>query len=200
MIKNVSVQQKWNESLFLEEIDRRHGAQLRTLAKDLIDWSQTWADRLCWHQSAKRSYFCPCVKLSEAEVHVFYILTNGPVEFPFIDIVNLIGYRVDGVRIEFAKKLILDRNSDITEENIDRQPEVRMLSILNPCFLKEFKERVEWLVKLIKEIELKETSPEHHGEEFIFPERPPIWTPPVIQGGHSDQPSVDIFAEYEDKK
>lgn len=143
--------QKWDESLFLEEIDKRHGAQLRTLAKDLIDWSKTWADFPRFGEDTQKANYFPYLDDKNKNTCPFSIYaTTGKIEIQFKRLVKLAAFEDEKRRLELLSKLNQIEGVDIPENKAKNgKPPIRMALLLNPQSLRKFEEAIEWAIQKI---------------------------------------------------
>jgi 5-methylcytosine-specific restriction endonuclease McrA len=152
MIINASEAPKW-ESLFLEEIGKRHGAQFRTLAKDLIDWSQTWAYYPRFGEGTQKANYFPYLDDKNKNTCPFSIYiekTKVSIQIQFKRLAKLKAFQDKNRLLELFNKLNRIDGVKISEDKIKTgKPPIEMNLLLKPGSLRQFKETIEWAVNLI---------------------------------------------------
>lgn len=67
---------QWDESSFMDEIRRLHGAEAQRIARQLLDWMEPQVGWIFWGKSAKVATFVPIIRRGETKL--FHCIADRP--------------------------------------------------------------------------------------------------------------------------
>jgi|GEM_PF-3524438 len=142
---------KWNESSFLDDIEKRFNSQYRRLAVDLIEWAKRWANEIRFGETQKANVF-PYLNYSDKNTCPFSIYTTGSVQIQFKRLHKLKAFMDRSKRLQLLGMLNQIDGVKISEDVIDSgKTPIRLELLLKPESLSKFKHAIEWVIETIKE-------------------------------------------------
>ena len=140
-LKTVSAKQskkQWDESLFLDEISSKYGAEIIELVNKLLKWGKDQNLRIWWGSGSNHGS-CFLVKdHNEVPYSSFAIWTNGNIEIQFQHMKNRPVYDSKDMRLELLNQLNDIRNIQIAFDRIDYRPSIELNSLINEESLGKF--------------------------------------------------------------
>ena len=140
-LKTVSAKQskkQWDESLFLDEISSKYGAEIIEVVNKLLKWGKDQNLRIWWGSGSNHGS-CFLVKdHNEVPYSSFAIWTNGNIEIQFQHMKNRPGYDSKDMRLELLNQLNDIRNIQIAFDRIDYRPSIELNSLINEESLGKF--------------------------------------------------------------
>jgi len=140
-LKTVSAKQskkQWDESLFLDEISSKYGAEIIEVVNKLLKWGKDQNLRI-WCGSGSNHGSCFLVKdHNEVPYSSFAIWTNGNIEIQFQHMKNRPVYDSKDMRLELLNQLNDIRNIQIAFDRIDYRPSIELNSLINEESLGKF--------------------------------------------------------------
>ena len=140
-LKTVSAKQskkQWDESLFLDEISSKYGAEIIEVVNKLLKWGKDQNLRIWWGSGSNHGS-CFLVKdHNEVPYSSFAIWTNGNIEIQFQHMKNRPVYDSKDMRLELLNQLNDIRNIQIAFDRIDYRPSIELNSLINEESLGKF--------------------------------------------------------------
>ena len=140
-LKTVSAKQskkQWDESLFLDEISSKYGAEIIEVVNKLLKWGKDQNLRIWWGSGSNHGS-CFLVKdHNEVPYSSFAIWTNGNIEIQFQYMKNRPVYDSKDMRLELLNQLNDIRNIQIAFDRIDYRPSIELNSLINEESLGKF--------------------------------------------------------------
>ena len=140
-LKTVSAKQskkQWDESLFLDEISSKYGAEIIEVVNKLLKWGKNQNLRIWWGSGSNHGS-CFLVKdHNEVPYSSFAIWTNGNIEIQFQHMKNRPVYDSKDMRLELLNQLNDIRNIQIAFDRIDYRPSIELNSLINEESLGKF--------------------------------------------------------------
>ena len=140
-LKTVSAKQskkQWDESLFLDEISSKYGAEIIEVVNKLLKWGKDQNLRIWWGSGSNHGS-CFLVKdHNEVPYSSFAIWTNGNIEIQFQHVKNRPVYDSKDMRLELLNQLNDIRNIQIAFDRIDYRPSIELNSLINEESLGKF--------------------------------------------------------------
>ena len=140
-LKTVSAKQskkQWDESLFLDEISSKYGAEIIEVVNKLLKWGKDQNLRIWWGSGSNHGS-CFLVKdHNEVPYNSFAIWTNGNIEIQFQHMKNRPVYDSKDMRLELLNQLNDIRNIQIAFDRIDYRPSIELNSLINEESLGKF--------------------------------------------------------------
>ena len=143
-----SVSKKWDEELFLKSLGDNKGQPCADVAKQLLDWSRDWADKIWWGEGIKSGSFLPTIDRPGIWYSIFSVWTLGYVEMQFSVLKKRDCFQDDARRLEFLQKL--NRIEGVNLDRIEGKPNFELNLLSKPESMALFKEAVEWAVDIIE--------------------------------------------------
>ena len=140
-LKTVSAKQskkQWDESLFLDEISSKYGAEIIEVVNKLLKWGKDQNLRIWWGSGSNHGS-CFLVKdHNEVPYSSFAIWTSGNIEIQFQHMKNRPVYDSKDMRLELLNQLNDIRNIQIAFDRIDYRPSIELNSLINEESLGKF--------------------------------------------------------------
>ena len=140
-LKTVSAKQskkQWDESLFLDEISSKYGAEIIEVVNKLLKWGKDQNLRIWWGSGSNHGS-CFLVKdHNEVPYSSFAIWTNGNIEIQFQHMKNRPVYDSKDMRLELLNQLNDIRSIQIAFDRIDYRPSIELNSLINEESLGKF--------------------------------------------------------------
>ena len=143
---------KWTPMAFFERLSAEHGAEVASIARDLLEWVTPLVTRVWWGEGKVDGSFVPILEVGGGRgrrgrnAHFFVVWTYGMVEMQFQSLREKPGFRDDESRLEFVRRLNERAAVRIPEDAIARRPSFPLASLTSAEERSIFKRAVAWAI------------------------------------------------------
>ena len=141
---------QWDEKSFFAELEKNHPARVE-VARQLFAWSQEKTDRIWWGKGKRMGSFFPMVEDGDDESHwTFSAWTYGTAEIQFQAMKNRGPFAQEERRHELRDRLNTIKGVAISNDRIDKRPNIGMDVLREPTSLQSFLNTFEWYIGEIR--------------------------------------------------
>lgn len=141
---------KWDEESFMKALRDNKGAEYEVVAKEILDWSNNWCDRICWGKGRQMGSYQPVIDLAQDVFFPIVVWTNGYVEFQFQWLAYREKFRDEEMRRQLLARLNRIEGANIPEDAIERRPSISLTLLAKPENMELFKDAVQWAIDAIR--------------------------------------------------
>ena len=138
--------ERWDESSFVEEMERRWGEVESGVTREIIDWSRTHFTRLTWGKGPAEGGFSPAFDHDGRSYWPFWISTNGRLRIQFQWMEGMPPFDQDSKKLELVRKLNEIPDVDLPADSISKRPAILLTTLAAPGSLQTFFIAVEWFL------------------------------------------------------
>jgi len=141
---------KWDESAFIEALEKARGAEIRDVAKAILAWTTTRVSQVWWGEGRTRGSFVPTLIVGDVRYQLFAAWTYGRVEIYFQSLAYKPPFADEADRMELRKRLLEIPGVDIPLETLTMRPSFDMKLLLDSENLRLFFATVGWAIQHVR--------------------------------------------------
>ncbi len=142
---------QWDEPTFLDELERREGAQARAVAKSIMVWCKEQGLRSDWGSGSRSGSYFPVLDHEGNWYAPFALWTYGQVETQFQYLKERPAFSLEEDRHEMRGRFNEIAGIDIPPDGIERRPSFPIAVLTNSSGLTGFLSVVEWMLARIRD-------------------------------------------------
>lgn len=140
---------QWDELSFFNELERRHGDAAALVARHILEWSQQRM-QVWWGKGRQNGSYVPYFVHKGREHQLFAVYTYGVVETYFYWFAYKPPFDAEERRIELLDKLNRIQGVNISKDNINKRPNIKLTTLANGETLAQFLSIYDWVVEEIR--------------------------------------------------
>ena len=141
---------QWDEPSFFAELTTRRGEAEAEVARQILRWAERKGCRIWWGRGVQSGSFLPMVDHAGEQFWTVAVWTYGTVEIQFVYMRRRRPFDAEEKRRELRDRLNAVPGISISEEGIERRPNVPLQSLTAPGALAHFLEALDWVVDEIR--------------------------------------------------
>lgn len=141
---------RWTEDRLLDELERKRGAEARTVAAALIAWAKQHADQFYWGRGRIDGSVYPEFLVGGGKIFPFGVWTYGQIEIQFKFLQSHPPYDRVEERESLRERLSEIFGVQIPPEKIDKQPNVPLMALSDPGRRSQFLAEISKLVERVR--------------------------------------------------
>jgi hypothetical protein len=150
---------KWDESTFMEALEKSRGAEIRKVAKAILDWFTDHVTRVWWGEGRTMGSFVPQLVVGESKYQLFAAWTSGAVEIYFYWLAYKPAFADEAHRCELRELLVAIPGVEIPLEGLSRRPSFDMKHLIEPANLQRFFTAFAWAFQHIRDFQTRDEVP-----------------------------------------
>jgi hypothetical protein len=145
---------RWDEQTYFEEIEKRQGPEVASVARKLLEWGNATSDHIWWGTGKTLGSFGPVVNATIDGIFYWYILifvrTNGLVEIEFEVIRRRPPFKSPEVRAELLRRVNEAIGISLPDDVINKYPTIDLQKLTDPAVFQKFVGALDWALQKIK--------------------------------------------------
>lgn len=137
---------QWDEETFLEELEQRHGKEVKDVAEKVISWSKEHITQIEYGTGAKLGSCIQCLYRGDKWYYPFALWTDGTVAITFQYLKNQPPFKSLESRQELAGHLNKIEGVNFDGDKLGKRPTFKMSLLVNSDALTAFLNVMEWTV------------------------------------------------------
>jgi hypothetical protein len=137
---------QWNEETILEELEQRHGKEVKDVAEKVISWSKEHLPRFTFGTGTKLGSFVPALDCGDEVYWPFALSTDGTVSIQFQYFKIRPPFKSLESRQELAGHLNEIEGVNLDDDKLGKRPTFKMSLLVNADALTLFLKVMEWTV------------------------------------------------------
>jgi len=146
------VARKWDEASLFTELEKRKGASAAQVARQILDWVRPRVNRVWWGEGTQSGSFVPVLTHDEVDHQLFAVWTSGTVEIYFQWYQRKAPFNSEEKRRELMRRLNAIEGVSISEDAIDRRPNIPLNDLAHEAALDQFLEVFDWFIREIESV------------------------------------------------
>ena len=141
---------QWDESSFLREVQRRHGAGPEAVAREILQWAKTHMPSIWWGKGKRSGSFIPGLDYNGLWYQVIAVWTYGSVEMQFQHMQSKPPFDDETKRLDLLRRMNAIPGIDISEDEVSRRPSIPLAVFQDQAVLTQFLQTLEWFTQEVK--------------------------------------------------
>ena len=141
---------KWDEESFMKALREKKGTEYEAVAKEILEWSNSWCDRMYWGEGKQMGSYVPVIDQGQESYFPITVWTYGSVELVFQWLAYREKFKDEEMRRELLARFNRVEGANIPEDAIERRPSIPLTLLAKPENMKLFKDAVQWAIDVIR--------------------------------------------------
>jgi hypothetical protein len=135
---------KWDEPTYMAALEKSRGAEIRQVAKAIVDWFSARTTYIWWGEGRTMGSFVPGSVIGGLRYQWLAAWTGGTVEIYFQWLANKPPFDDEARRRELLNRLVAIPGVEIPPDAISRRPSFDMKHLVDPANLQCFFSAFDW--------------------------------------------------------
>ena len=137
---------QWDETFFFQEVERRHGEIVATVARRIFEWAKTNMPSISWGKGARSGSFVPGLDHGGVWHQFIGVWTYGNLNVQFQFMQGQPPFDSEAKRTELLRRLNEIPGITLPADSISRRPPIPLSSLSDEAVLNQFLETLNWAV------------------------------------------------------
>jgi hypothetical protein len=142
---------QWDQTSFLEDLSRRHGADAAQVAAKTLAWARSRGLRLWWGKGDKDGSCFPMFDYQREQYWLVSLWTYGRCEVQFQMMASKPPFADEAKRLELLDRFNQIPGLNLPQDGIHRRPSFPLALLKDEPALNQFLEVLDWMIALIRE-------------------------------------------------
>jgi hypothetical protein len=147
--KTRDVEKRWDAEKFFAEL-AKHGKTESEVARQIMEWVKAKSIRIWWGFGSRAGSLVPTVDHKRRKHQLFAIWSIGTLEIYFYWYAYKPPFDTEEKRLEILKRLNRIKGISLSEDEINKRPNIPLSAFNDPQALQQFLEIYDWIVNEIK--------------------------------------------------
>jgi hypothetical protein len=144
---------KWDEPTYMAALEKSRGAEIRQVAKAILDWFSARTSEIWWGEGRTMGSFVPVCVAGNVRYQLFAAWTSGVVEIYFQWLAYKPPFADEVDRLDLRNRLVAIPGVEIPREAISRRPSFDIKHLVEPANLQQFFSVFDWALQRIRDFE-----------------------------------------------
>jgi hypothetical protein len=144
------VERQWDETSFMEDLERRHGHAEAEVARKILDWAKANMPDIWWGRGRQDGSFIVALNHAGIWHQAIVVWTYGRVETQFQYMERQPPFDSEEVRRELLRRYNEIPGVKLPADSIAKRPSIRLSVFKNPEALNQLLRVLDWVVERIR--------------------------------------------------